>query len=514
MSSSSIESAKKKEKPANVVIPPPKPKLSKAERRAMQEQQRADKAARGGAKRTTQQELETNQNKLEKLTISSTAKSAEISGAAATTTTPLSATHADKHHASSVSLVSHLPPYHDPASVFRLIGPTLQVLPHVTASFTAGASSASAASPSASSSNPTSSISTTATLHPAILQLGLDYATLKIRGGNARCRAMLHCFRTLLNDYQLQSTNGSTKTIDVRQAILHDVLNPAFSFWTHYCRPHSVSMGNAFTSIKHVVASLDRTGASSSSDWNEQRNVLLQHLHEYERERMEFAGIAICDVAMPLLTKQQGEQVILTIGYSEAVAKILLRLAQRREALQGGDDEFSVRVIIVDSRPNHGGKKLLRKLVQAGMPCTYILVNALSYVLQDVTKVLLGASALMSDGSVLGQVGTGCVALAAHMQHIPVLVCCETYKISNKLYLESITHNELGDPNALNIELHGDDRADMASNDSAVKKLHLMYDLTPASFVSGIVTELGIVPASSVAVLLREMTPQEFKYEN
>jgi translation initiation factor eIF-2B subunit delta len=38
-----------------------------------------------------------------------------------------------------------------------------------------------------------------------------------------------------------------------------------------------------------------------------------------------------------------------------------------------------------------------------------------------------------------------------------------------------------------------------------LKLLSLMYDLTPSDFVTGIVTEVGILPPSSVAILLRKM---------
>jgi translation initiation factor eIF-2B subunit delta len=41
-----------------------------------------------------------------------------------------------------------------------------------------------------------------------------------------------------------------------------------------------------------------------------------------------------------------------------------------------------------------------------------------------------------------------------------------------------------------------------------LKLLSLMYDLTPSDFVTGIVTEVGILPPTSVAVLLREMSPE------
>jgi translation initiation factor eIF-2B subunit delta len=110
---------------------------------------------------------------------------------------------------------------------------------------------------------------------------------------------------------------------------------------------------------------------------------------------------------------------------------------------------------------------------------------------------LLGAAALMSDGSVLGRVGTACVALSA--QRKTVLVCCETYKISSRVQLESITGNELGDPKCV---------YDGAKEEN-LRTLNLLYDLTPSNYISGIVTEMGILPPTSVAVLLREMNPRE-----
>ena len=140
---------------------------------------------------------------------------------------------------------------------------------------------------------------------------------------------------------------------------------------------------------------------------------------------------------------------------------------------------------------------MVKELADAGLDCSYILLNSVSFVMKEVTKVFLGASALRSDGSVLARVGTACVALAARGK--PVLVCAETYKISHRVQLESITSNELGDP------------ADVVGGELGpnLRVINLLYDLTPSSFVSGIVTEMGILPPTSVAVLLREMNPQD-----
>ncbi len=55
--------------------------------------------------------------------------------------------------------------------------------------------------------------------------------------------------------------------------------------------------------------------------------------------------------------------------------------------LRAHKDGTKFRVIVVDSRPKLEGKKLLEKLSSAGVSCTYILINALSYVMKEVSKV-------------------------------------------------------------------------------------------------------------------------------
>ena len=63
----------------------------------------------------------------------------------------------------------------------------------------------------------------------------------------------------------------------------------------------------------------------------------------------------------------------------------------------------------------------------------------------QVTKVLLSADALLANGYVLGPVGTAMLALIAHKYNKPVIVCCETYKFSERVQTDSILFNELGE---------------------------------------------------------------------
>jgi translation initiation factor eIF-2B subunit delta len=352
------------------------------------------------------------------------------------------------------------------------------------------------------------------TLHPEVIELGMKYASGEIQGDNERCRSMMQVFLQALKDYapptakSASTTNATSKSSnnnnnnsandgDFRHHFDHQVLKPSFQFWTVKCRPHSVSMGNAFTFLKTAVASLERDISLEDA-----KDELEETIERYLQERLEYADRAIAQHA---LSKIHDGDILLTFGYTEAI-DVLLRTAQ--------EERIDFYVWVVDARPLTEGKRLLRSLREVGIPCGYIQLNALTYVMQQVTKVFLGASALLANGSIYGRIGTACVALLAKSHHVPVLVCCETYKISNKVQLESITQNELGNPydlllgnnnNSNKANGNSGDETTKSSKPKNLKAANLLYDVTSDKFVSGIITELGIIPPTSVAVLLREM---------
>lgn len=60
------------------------------------------------------------------------------------------------------------------------------------------------------------------------------------------------------------------------------------------------------------------------------------------------------------------------------------------------------------------------------------------------TKVLLGAHALMANGYVMSRAGTAQVALVAKSYNVPVLICCETHKFSERVQTDAFVYNEIG----------------------------------------------------------------------
>jgi translation initiation factor eIF-2B subunit delta len=90
------------------------------------------------------------------------------------------------------------------------------------------------------------------------------------------------------------------------------------------------------------------------------------------------------------------------------------------------------------------GRQILAILADAGIPCTYLLLPALASVIEEVSIVLLGAHSVQSDGAVYSRAGTAMVAMMAKTHSVPTLVCCETYKFSDAVHLDSFNKNELG----------------------------------------------------------------------
>jgi translation initiation factor eIF-2B subunit delta len=61
----------------------------------------------------------------------------------------------------------------------------------------------------------------------------------------------------------------------------------------------------------------------------------------------------------------------------------------------------------------------------------------------------MGATSVLSNGAMIAKCGSAMVACMAKKLQKPVVVFSETYKFSDKMNLDSINRNEIGNPKAL-----------------------------------------------------------------
>ena len=91
------------------------------------------------------------------------------------------------------------------------------------------------------------------------------------------------------------------------------------------------------------------------------------------------------------------------------------------------------------------GKVLLKTLLSHGIPCIYGHLTALGSLIARANLVLLGTASLLANGALYARAGTASCPMMAHERRIPVVVCCETYKFSDRVQLDSFVVNEGGE---------------------------------------------------------------------
>lgn len=169
-----------------------------------------------------------------------------------------------------------------------------------------------------------------------------------------------------------------------------------------------------------------------------------------------------------------------TAGYGTALAPIrTAHTAGRR-----------LHVWVDETRPFLQGARLTAfELQQAGIPLTLITDNMAAYFMQrgEVDCVIVGADRIVANGDVANKIGTYGLAVLARAHQIPFYVAAPTTTIDLSL----------ADGGAIPIEQRSAEEvtslAGVAIAPAGVRAAHPAFDVTPASLVTAIITERGVV---------------------
>lgn len=310
-------------------------------------------------------------------------------------------------------------------------------------------------------------------IHPSVLRLALQYADFKIVGANARCVAMLEAFKDVISSYVVPPGKALTRHLPT-------YLSPQITHLVR-ARPMAISMGNAIRYLKWEIQHIPLDMPDDDA-----RDLLCERIDHFIRDRITLAGKVIEELA---ISKIKNGDTVLTFARSSLVEGVL-------KAAKDQGKDFTV--VIVDARPMHEGKNLLRSLLAHDIPCTYVLLSSIGSVLSTVSLTLLGTGAMLSNGAMFSRAGTAMVAMMSKEAGIPVVCCCETYKFSDRIMLDSIVGNELASTAAIL----------PSSNDNPnLGVLNFLYDVSRPEDVTAVVTETAIVPVLSVPFVLREHKP-------
>jgi translation initiation factor eIF-2B subunit delta len=345
-------------------------------------------------------------------------------------------------------------------------------------------------------------------VHPAVLALGLQYSSYVVCGSTARMVAMLLAFKAVIESYQTPPGTSLARHLTSHH------LSPQIDY-LRSCRPISISMGNAIRWLKDIIIKIDPSMPES-----EAKHELLDEIDNFIIQRVTIADKVISDNAY---LKIQPNDVILTYASSNLVEMSFLK---------AHNNGIPFSVVVVDSKPLFEGKRLAQTLARNGIPVSYYLVTGIAHAVKGVSKVFLGAHAMMSNGRLYSRVGTALVAMQAHSQDIPVIILAESVKFTERVALDSIVNNEIAPaeeflseaervallplkPQIPNRPTIKDGEEPESTPGDVIKwfrdienlqMLQVLYDVTPAEHIKMVITEHGALPPSSVPVVHRLST--------
>lgn len=151
---------------------------------------------------------------------------------------------------------------------------------------------------------------------------------------------------------------------------------------------------------------------------------------------------------------------LMTHSISSTVSRTLLRMPRK-----------DLDVVVTESRPALEGWNLASTLARDGVSVTYITDAQMGLFVKDVDAVVVGADALLPDGSVVNKSGTYLLALAAREAGVPLYVCAESFKCTqgpaSEMVLEEKSGSELRPPPV-----------------PGIRTRNIYFEVTPAALVT------------------------------
>ncbi len=187
---------------------------------------------------------------------------------------------------------------------------------------------------------------------------------------------------------------------------------------------------------------------------------------------------------------------ILTHCHSTAVVSVL------QKAWSQGKN---IKVINTETRPKFQGRITAGILASTGIPVTHIPDSSIRMFINKVDMVIVGADTITSDGHLINKVGTSLIALAAWESGTPFYSATEFIKFSPASFAGGDVIIEERSP----LEVVSEE---WIKANPRVKILNPAFDVTPPDYITGFITDLGVIPPKAAILVIKEMFGLETGY--
>jgi ribose 1,5-bisphosphate isomerase len=234
-------------------------------------------------------------------------------------------------------------------------------------------------------------------------------------------------------------------------------------------RPTEPMMRNLLDeAVRHAAA-----GAKSGKSLPELRRMLLAHEKEMlarvdagARRLAEYGAKLIPDGAL-----------VLTHCHSSTSTSCMIAAKRMRK-------RFSV--VSFETRPRFQGRKTAAELAKAGIDVTSAVDGAMNLFMKKADIVIVGADSVTSRGDLINKIGTSTLAHIARMNDVSFYSAAELFKYSPMTMFGNLEKIEERDRHEV-----------WERPPRGVKIRNPAFEATAAKYISGYITEDGVIPPQS-----------------
>ncbi len=300
-----------------------------------------------------------------------------------------------------------------------------------------------------------------------VQQVVQDIYDIKIQGATNIAKS---AFQILIDELKRQTFPTDASVLEF--------LFPAMEMLQN-ARPTEPMMFNGMAYIKGMVA--DQTSNTTTI-----KDIALQAAQQYLDMISSTATLAI-EHGSHLL--EYGNSVLTHCHSSSAIKTII---ANRRD----GKEIF---VYNTETRPLYQGRKTSMDFLKAGMKVTMIVDSSAGFILDkndpfgiDIDAVIIGCDAIKLNGDIINKVGSYSICRSAYEEKIPVYIAGNLLKVDAKDSIQIETRNQK--------EVRED-------APEGLEIINFAFDQVPAKYITGIVTEFGIIKPEAVKTLVNKKYP-------
>jgi methylthioribose-1-phosphate isomerase len=245
-------------------------------------------------------------------------------------------------------------------------------------------------------------------------------------------------------------------------------------------RPTAVNLGWAIDRIKPLYSENEDMPVNQIVSLIKEEAIKIHSEDKMFCEQMGYAGLEIVPNPCNIITHCNAGS-LATGGWGTALGVIYAALEQK----------YRIHVYVDETRPlGQGARLTFWELMQNNIPCTLITDSMSGSLMKDekIDLVLFGADRISKNGDVANKIGTYNLAALARLHGIPCYAVApsSTFDLSlesgDEIEIEQRNTNEI-----LHIYGYNDNLNDGAD------VYNPAFDVTPAEFLTGIVTEKGII---------------------